>query len=135
MPVEQTFGVVTVVSRERVTSLLTIVAGDTYGEDAGQFVVVRVQDDSLPDLSSATLTFTAKHRFANAMISGTGVLVSQTSSGVEINVSIPSTETAKGRAYHGEGWLFDLQADFGEGVKRTIAGPSAPCRVLADQTC
>lgn len=132
--VNQTVGVVTVVSRERITSLLTIVAGDTYGAETGQYVTVQIADDTLPDLSSATLTFTAKHRFANVTIVGLGELVSQAEGEAKINVSITSTETAKGRAYHGDGWLFDVQADLGGGVKRTVAGPQALCRVLADQT-
>ncbi|QDT54793.1 hypothetical protein Pan44_28310 [Caulifigura coniformis] len=132
MPVEQKFGVVTVVSRERITSQLTIVAGDTYSGAAGQYVTVRVQDDTLPDLSDATLTFTAKHKQTGTTITGIGELVTQEPDEVEINVSITSTE--RRRASFRRDWLFDVQAEIAPGVKRTIAGPQARCRVLLDQT-
>jgi len=80
------------------------------------------------------LTFTARHKTANVTIVGQGVLVSQEAGEAKINVSISSTETAKGRNYHGEGWFYDVEADLGGGAKRTLAGPQALCTVMLDQT-
>lgn len=125
---------VTVQSAVSTDGEVTIVAGDTYGATTERYLSFTITG-SLPDLSAATLTFTAKHkRVTGVSIVGTGALVSQSASQTVIRVSITAAQTANGRAYYGDQWVYDLEATLSGGAKRTLVGPQAPCRVLLDQT-
>lgn len=111
---------------------LIIKCGDDYSDTTGQPLTF-TYTGTLPSLSGATLTLTAKHAVTGTTITGTGTLVSQVGDTAVIKVTLTKTETAKGRDYPGK-WEYDLQATLSGGSVRTLVGPGAPCRVVSDQT-